>query len=94
MYSRLLKISSEKSFFLFGPRGTGKTTWVKKTFNDAVYIDLLEAEIYYELLANPQRLDKYIPRNNKNWVILDEVQRVPDILNEVHRPQRHNKFHS
>lgn len=92
MYSRLLKISSEKSFFLFGPRGTGKTTWVKKTFKDAVYIDLLEAEIYYELLANPQRLEKYIPLNNKNWVILDEVQRVPDLLNEVHRLIEDKKY--
>jgi replication-associated recombination protein RarA len=43
MYSRLLKPSHNKSFFLFGPRGTGKTTWVKTNFPNALYLDLLEA---------------------------------------------------
>jgi len=59
MYSRLLKPPKRKSFFLFGPRGTGKTTWVKTTFPKAVYLDLLEAELFNDLLANPQRLDNY-----------------------------------
>ncbi|MCX6751872.1 MAG: hypothetical protein NT161_03895, partial [Candidatus Nomurabacteria bacterium] len=49
-----------KSFFLFGPRGTGKTTWVKYAFPHALYLDLLEAEIFNDLLANPQRLENYI----------------------------------
>ena len=52
MYQRALKIPQDKSFFLFGPRGTGKTTWVKTNFPSALYIDLLEAEIYNELLVN------------------------------------------
>ena len=49
MYSRLIKPPQAKSFFLFGPRGTGKTTWVKNTFPHAVYIDLLETEIFNDL---------------------------------------------
>lgn len=85
MYSRIIKYPENKSFFLFGPRGTGKTTWVKSNFPSAVYLDLLEAEIYNDLMANPQRLEKFIPEDFKDWIIIDEIQRVPEILNEVHR---------
>jgi len=84
MYSRLLK-PPRRSFFLFGPRSTGKTTWVKKTFSNAVYIDLLEAEIFNDLLANPQRLENFIPKDFRNWIIIDEVQQIPELLNEIHR---------
>ncbi len=85
MYSRLIKLPKEKSFFLFGPRGVGKTTLVRSVFPDAIYLDLLEAELFNDLLANPQRLETFIPENWNGWVIIDEVQRVPEILNEVHR---------
>lgn len=85
MYSRIIKPPINKSFFLFGPRGTGKTTWLKESFKKAVYLDLLESEIYNDLLANPQRLENFIPQNFNDWVILDEVQRIPALLNEVHR---------
>jgi predicted AAA+ superfamily ATPase len=85
MYSRLIQPPENKSFFLFGPRGTGKTTWVRSAFPKAAYIDLLEAEIFNDLLANPQRLSNFIPPDFKDWVIIDEVQRVPDLLHEIHR---------
>ena len=85
MYSRLIHPPEDKSFFLFGPRGTGKTTWVKAAFPKAVYLDLLEAELFNNLLANPQRLENLIPEGFKDWIIIDEVQRVPELLNEVHR---------
>lgn len=81
----MIKFPKGKSFFLFGPRGTGKTTWLKKTFPDDIYIDLLEAEVFNQLTANPQRIENFIPLNYKGWVILDEVQRVPELLNEIHR---------
>jgi predicted AAA+ superfamily ATPase len=74
-----------KSFFLFGPRGPGKTTWVKSAFPKAAYIDLLEAELFNDLTANPQRLSNFIPLGFKDWVIIDEVQRIPELLHEVHR---------
>ena len=48
-------------FFLFGPRGTGKTTWLKQRFPDAIYLDLLDHALYLELLARPQRLRDLIP---------------------------------
>ena len=85
MYSRLLAPPKTKSFFLFGPRGTGKSVWVHQCLPDALYFDLLESEIYTELLASPQRLEQKIPPGYSGWVIIDEVQKVPEILDEVHR---------
>jgi len=93
MYSRLLRPPRAKSFFLFGPRGTGKTTWVKSAFPKAVYIDLLEAELFNDLTANPQRLSRLIPPDFKDWVILDEIQRIPELLHEVHRLIENKKHH-
>lgn len=92
MYSRLIKPPARKSFFLFGPRGTGKTTWVRSAFPDSIYIDLLEAELFNDLTANPQRLENFIPRDHRGWVVIDEVQRVPEILHEVHRLIESKKF--
>lgn len=85
MYSRSIKPPKDKSFFLFGPRGTGKTTWVKAIFPHAIYLDLLEAEVFNDLLANPQRLENFIPKDFNDWIIIDEVQRIPELLNEAHR---------
>ncbi|MEW5767578.1 MAG: ATP-binding protein [bacterium] len=85
MYSRLIQPPQDKSFFLFGPRGTGKTTWVRSSFPEAVYLDLLEAELFNDLLANPQRLANFIPKDFNDWVIIDEVQKIPELLDEVHR---------
>ena len=94
MISRILEkpLKSPKSFFLLGPRGTGKTRWVKMKLPKAVYIDLLDMEIYTLLLANPHRLIDFIPKNYKGWIIIDEVQRIPDLLNEVHRLIEENHY--
>ncbi|MBI4248070.1 MAG: ATP-binding protein [Elusimicrobia bacterium] len=85
MYSRMLAPPPGKSFFLFGPRGTGKTWWVRATFPKAAYVDLLESRAYNDLLADPQRLEQYIPKERGALVIIDEVQRIPALLNEAHR---------
>ncbi|OGL90205.1 ATPase [Candidatus Uhrbacteria bacterium RIFCSPLOWO2_12_FULL_46_10] len=85
MYTRILKPPHRKSFFLFGPRGTGKTTWLKTQFPQALYFDLLNAEVYNDLLARPHRLAQMIPETWQDWVVLDKVQRVPELLHEVHR---------
>jgi uncharacterized protein len=92
MYSRLIAPPQDKSFFLFGPRGTGKTTWVKSKFPEAIYLDLLEAELFNDLLANPQRLENFIPKDFNDWVIIDEVQRIPELLNEIHRLIEKSKY--
>jgi len=92
MYSRIISTPKNKSFFLFGPRGTGKTTWVKKSFVDAIYIDLLESRTFNELLADPQRLEDYVPDSFNDWIIIDEIQKVPLLLNEVHRLIESKKY--
>lgn len=65
MVARILEhpLKERKSFFLFGPRGTGKTSWLKSHLKDAVYIDLLNTEVYTLLLANPHRIADFIPKN-------------------------------
>jgi predicted AAA+ superfamily ATPase len=85
MYSRIINKPIDKSFFLFGPRGTGKTTWVHTTFPQGLMIDLLDSGLYYSLLASPRRLENLIPPGFSDWIIIDEIQRIPDLLNEVHR---------
>ncbi len=94
MYSRLIKFPAQKSFFLFGPRGTGKTTWIRKNFPNALYFDLLDPEIYTDFLARPAHLETYSEKEKFDWIIIDEVQRVPELLNEVHRliEAKHYKF--
>ena len=89
MFARLLSkpIKIGQSFFLFGPRGTGKSTWLSAVFPDAetVRIDLLKDDLYTDLLARPQRIESLVPSGFSGWVVIDEVQRVPALLNEVHR---------
>lgn len=85
MYPRLFSPPARQSFFLFGPRGVGKTAWLRHHFADALYFDLLDHVTYTQLLAAPSRLGDQIPADYRGWVLIDEIQRVPDLLNEVHR---------
>src|SRR3990167_6037787 len=85
MYTRLLERPVRQSFFLFGPRGVGKTAWLRARFPDALFFDLLDADTHTRLLAAPTRLGDEIPAGYRGWVVLDEIQRLPDLLNEVHR---------
>jgi predicted AAA+ superfamily ATPase len=73
------------SAFLFGPRGTGKTLWLKASYPDAIYIDLLDASTALRLTAQPGRLTEFIPPDYRGTVIIDEVQKIPALLDEVHR---------
>ena len=86
MFERLFKkpLESRKSFFLFGPRGTGKTTWLKHHLPRALFVNLLQSEFYNRLSANPGHLRDLIPPDYTDWIIIDEVQRIPALLNEVH----------
>lgn len=83
--SRLLQ-APKKSFFLLGPRGTGKSTWLRNSFSDAHTIDLLSEEVYQRHLANPGAIGAELRAvQPESWVIVDEVQRLPSLLNEVHK---------
>ena len=95
MYTRMINPSPNHSFFLFGPRGTGKTTWIKATYPNALYINLLDSRQYTSLLAHPNALESLIPPNFSDFIIIDEIQRVPELLNEVHKlieGPTHHKF--
>lgn len=85
MYKRLFKPSSEQSYFLLGPRGVGKSWFVENTYKKALLFDLLDSDIYTKLLTSPRRLSEYIPSSFRQWVIIDEIQKIPALLDEVHR---------
>jgi len=75
----------DSSFFLFGPRGTGKTTWLRQRFPSAVFVNLLRPDTFRELSARPERLFERVSGAPEGVpVVLDEVQRVPALLNVVH----------
>lgn len=86
MFERLLKkpLASRKSFFLFGPRGVGKTTWLRHHLPQALFVNLLRADFHTPLAADPGRLEALIPPDYDDWVIIDEIQRLPALLNEIH----------
>jgi predicted AAA+ superfamily ATPase len=82
---RLLK-TPKQSFFLFGPRGSGKSTWVRKNLREAHRIDLLDETTYQAYLARPGLFaDELRALPPGTTVCVDEIQRVPALLNEVHR---------
>jgi predicted AAA+ superfamily ATPase len=73
------------SFFLLGPRGTGKSTWLSKQADDAITLDLLNPEIYRRFVARPELLAEWLSANwDGQTVVIDEVQRVPELLSVVH----------
>ncbi len=82
--SRFFKLPTQ-SFFLFGPRGTGKSTWLRHELPGALFVDLLRPEAYREMSARPERLrDLVLGAPECDTVVVDEVQRVPELLNVVH----------
>jgi len=90
---RLLKVPT-MSFLLFGPRGTGKSTWLRQRLPEAKSFDLLDASLFLELSREPNRLEALIGNQEEgNWVVLDEIQKVPLLLDEVHRLMEKHKWH-
>jgi len=85
MIKRQISLPQNTSFFLFGPRGTGKSYIIKERYPKSVYIDLLESETYRLLMSKPERLREYTALHGNLPVVIDEIQKVPNLLNEVHR---------
>lgn len=84
MYTRTLR-PPDSAFFLFGPRGTGKSTWIRSTFSDALVVNLLTAENTVRFSREPALLRALVlTRPSTDWIVVDEVQRVPALLDEVH----------
>jgi predicted AAA+ superfamily ATPase len=89
MYRRLLQladIASKKSIFLLGPRQTGKSTLIRDCLPDAKVFNLLDMSIYRRLSADPSAMRRELLAmpNMPPVVVIDEIQRLPDLLNEVH----------
>ena len=89
MFPRSLELppSGKESFFLWGTRQTGKTTLLRKSYSDCKWLDLLKSDEYVYYSTHPERLRQEIeaegPRSDQQ-IVIDEVQRVPELLNEVH----------
>jgi predicted AAA+ superfamily ATPase len=82
--ARFLRLPGQ-SFFLVGPRGTGKSTWLRQVVPEALSFDLLRPELHRELSARPERLrERVLGEPDRPVVVIDEVQRVPELLNVVH----------
>lgn len=76
----------EDSYFLFGPRGTGKSTWVKGHYKDSIIIDLLEPDTYRVYHSFPERFSEFVLAHpNCKTFIIDEVQKTPELLSVVHQ---------
>ena len=74
------------SYFLFGPRGTGKSTWLRARYPDAAWIDLLDAATERNYYTRPERLTEFLAAHTGSaTVVIDEIQRVPELLPLVHR---------
>lgn len=85
---RILSLDSEESFFLFGARGTGKSTLLKNSFsqNPVLWIDLLNPESEEEYQTRPMLLEERLKDYPEgSWVVIDEVQKCPKLLDVVHR---------
>ncbi len=73
------------SYFLFGPRGTGKSTFLRHYYKNALWIDLLKPEVFRKYAARPERMIELVHGNpEKTVVIVDEIQKLPELLSVVH----------
>ena len=75
---------AQKSHFLIGPRQTGKTFLIRHKLENVRVYDLLDSEIYLTLSRHPGRISEEIQEKDR-IVVIDEIQRLPELLNEVHR---------
>ena len=83
-YMRLLTLTTEETFFLWGPRQSGKSTLLKKFFSDAYWIDLLLPDVYRTYLTNPEQLIEEVTLKEIKFVVIDEIQKIPQLLDVVH----------
>jgi uncharacterized protein len=87
MFTRkqLLQDSQNESLFIWGARQTGKSTLLKQLFPNALWFDLLKSDVYQRLIANPTLIRETVLGNlDTKVVIIDEIQRIPELLNEIH----------
>jgi predicted AAA+ superfamily ATPase len=97
MIHRLINLPKQKSFFLFGARGTGKSWLLSQHFSheEAFFVDLLDPSLADRLMAYPHEfVDLITPHEGKKkWIVVDEIQKVPKLLDLVHQSISQRKFH-
>jgi predicted AAA+ superfamily ATPase len=78
-----LSLPANRSAFLWGPRKTGKTHWINRHFADSIILDLLKTDVFADYASRPSLLrERY--QEHKGLIVIDEIQMVPDLLNEIH----------
>jgi predicted AAA+ superfamily ATPase len=86
MFHRILNPLNSKSFFLFGARATGKSTFVRDRYGlEALYLDMLDPVLEDRLARHPGDLTLLVKGAARDWIIIDEVQKVPRLLDVVHQ---------
>ncbi|CAO5683010.1 MAG: hypothetical protein HEEMFOPI_01861 [Holosporales bacterium] len=80
-----MELPKGQSCFLWGARKTGKSTYLRENFPDALYVNLLKADIFQHYLRNPEKLrQELFSVDEEKIVIIDEIQKVPALLDEIH----------
>src|SRR5438046_2620588 len=90
MFQRFLDLPAlvtARSFFLLGPRQTGKSTLLRASLPDALFLDLLDAQTFRSLAASPALIGDRARtlKGRRRVVIVDEIQKLPELLDEIHR---------
>lgn len=95
MFRRGLRLprAGSETFFLWGPRQTGKTTLLREAYPDALWIDLLKADEFRRYLDRPELLREELRVARPTQIVIDEVQKVPALLDEVHFLHEREKLH-
>jgi predicted AAA+ superfamily ATPase len=94
MYKRILDLKPAfkiKSLFLFGPRQTGKTTFLKELFSNAEWLDFLDLDTLNKYNLNPSQLDALAKNSRSKIIVIDEIQKFPALLNQIHKIIEENK---
>lgn len=95
MVQRSVKLSKSNSFFLFGPRGSGKSTLLQTLFpaKDSLYLDLLDIKLVDDLMLDKSRFERLIndPKQKSKRVVIDEIQKLPGLLDVVHQQIQKSK---
>jgi uncharacterized protein len=87
MVNRLIKLSKSHSFFVFGARGVGKSTLIRSLYGsdlNVVTFNLLDLKVEDDLRTNPQSLVEIARAQKPEWVVIDEIQKLPKLLDLVH----------
>jgi predicted AAA+ superfamily ATPase len=95
LYRRQLSLppAASETFFLWGARQSGKSCLLRQTYPAAVWIDLLKADVFRRYSTRPETLREELDQSKAPFVVLDEVQKVPPLLDEIHWLQENRGIH-